>query len=74
MRHYDKYVPLPVNLIIVSVPEVVTVGLPVVVAEYPIVGTFKITTPDPPAPPTPCSGPEAPPPPLPVFAVAAFPL
>ena len=48
-----------------SVPEVVTVGLPVVVPEYPIVGTFKITTPDPPF--------SAQPAPPPVFAVPSVP-
>jgi hypothetical protein len=58
------------NLIIVLEPDVVTVGLPVVVPVYDEVGTDKIITPDPPA-----AFPEpevflAPPPP-PVFAVPA---
>jgi hypothetical protein len=37
--------------IIVSDPEVVTVGEPVVVLEYDAVGTDKIIVPDPPVPP-----------------------
>ena len=37
-----------VHLIIVLEPEVVIVGLPVVVPEYDVVGTERITTPEPP--------------------------
>jgi hypothetical protein len=49
------YVPLPavVHLIIVLLPDVVTVGEPVVVFEYDAVGTDRIITPEPPAPPNP---------------------
>jgi hypothetical protein len=36
---------------IVLLPDVVIVGLPVVVPGYELVGTDNITTPDPPAPP-----------------------
>jgi hypothetical protein len=42
---------VPVNLIIVSEPEVVIVGEPVVTPEYLAVGTESITTPEPPPPP-----------------------
>jgi hypothetical protein len=35
----------------VLAPDVVTVGLPVVVPEYLVVGTDNITTPEPPFPP-----------------------
>jgi hypothetical protein len=42
-------VPEAVNLIIVLSPLVVTVGLPVVVPVYLVVGTDSITTPDEPA-------------------------
>jgi hypothetical protein len=46
------YVPDPdVQVIMVLEPEVVIVGEPVVVPEYLDVGTDKITTPEPPAPP-----------------------
>jgi hypothetical protein len=41
-------VPEAVNLIIVFAPLVVTVGLPVIVPEYLVVGTDNITTPEPP--------------------------
>ena len=46
------YVPEPlVHLIIVLLPDVVTVGEPVVVPVYDEVGTDNITTPEAPAPP-----------------------
>ena len=49
-------------------PDVVTVGLPVVVPEYLVVGTDNITTPEPPAAVHP-DVPFLPPLPPPVFAV-----
>jgi hypothetical protein len=42
---------VPVKVIIVFDPLVVTVGEPVTVAVYFAVGTLKITTPDPPLAP-----------------------
>jgi hypothetical protein len=60
------YVPEAVNLMIVLDPDVVIVGLPVVVPEYKIVGTDNIITPEPPAAPAaePALKPlDAPPPP-----------
>jgi hypothetical protein len=64
------YVPEAVNFIIVFEPEVVTVGLPVVVPVYKELGTDKITTPEPPADDPDAEAPLPPPPP-PVFAVPA---
>ena len=55
------------NVNIVFAPEVVTVGNPVVVPEYLLVGILNITTPLPPNPTTAISA-EAPPPP-PVLTV-----
>jgi hypothetical protein len=62
---YAVYVPEAVNVIIVLEPEVVIVGLPVVVPVYFDVGIEIITTPEPPDPPP---DPPPPPPPPPVFA------
>jgi hypothetical protein len=47
---YAVYVPEPVYFKIVLEPEVVIVGLPVVVPEYLAVGTDNIITPEPPLP------------------------
>jgi hypothetical protein len=43
---YAVYEPVPVNLTIVSLPLVVTVGEPVVVPEYLDVSILNMTTPD----------------------------
>ena len=51
------------------VPDVETVGEPVVVPEYLLVAILKITTPLPPAPPFLGVETAPPPPPPPVFAV-----
>jgi hypothetical protein len=70
------YVPLPLNISIVSEPDVETVGEPVYVPEYFEVNILRITTPEPPElavltlPLEPLEDP-APPPPDPVF-VAPF--
>ena len=55
----------------VLLPDVVTVGLPVVVPVYLAVGIDRITTPEPPA--APAAFPLLDPPPPPVFAVPAVP-
>jgi hypothetical protein len=64
-------VPEAVNVKIVLVLSVVTVGEPVDVPEYAVVGILKITTPEPPLPPVAPS--LAPPPPDPVFTVPFVP-
>jgi hypothetical protein len=51
-RHYAVYVPEDVNVRMVLVPDVVTVGEPVVVPVYSAVGKDNITTPEPPSDPT----------------------
>jgi hypothetical protein len=48
---YAVYVPDELNATIVLLPDVVTVGLPVVVPEYSPVFIERITTPEPPAAP-----------------------
>ena len=55
----------------VLLPDVVTVGLPVVNPEYFVVGIDRITTPDPPCPPLlVVPDPPPPPPPPPVLRLA----
>ena len=57
------------NFIIVSLPDVVTVGLPVVVPLYFAVSTLNITTPEPPSAASAQPYEPFPPPPPPVLTV-----